>query len=394
MPSCSQPPEFPITPKLAAAIRLFLHSQLFITPPSPTHPFTNQTVIITGANRGLGLEAARHFHRLNCARLILAVRTVEKGHAAKEDILSSAERSHANSTSAPAPASASAPESDAAARIHVWPLDLRSTASTIAFADRVKRELDRVDVFVASAGVSTAAFELVEGVEQVVQVNVLNTCLLVLLLLPKLQEYTAVGGDSVPHLVVVASDAHRLTSFPEVNVPDLYLGMSGREGFDQFHRYNATKLIQVLFIRELVARLTKRANAKIRLPLPIPSSPPTPTSTPTAEADAGATPPVIINLVNPGLSSTTSDGKPFPLHVRIFRRILSRTVEVGSRTLVLAASAPASSHGEYQSDGANQDVEAWIYSYVGQRVQVKVFEQTMRILEGRCPGVARGVGLE
>jgi hypothetical protein len=153
--------------------------------------------------------------------------------------------------------------------------------------------------------------------------------------------------------------------------------------------YCATKLIQVLFVRELVARLGQKTNAKM-LEKRSPNPPPAP-ATPEAEAP----PPVIINLVNPGFCSTTlgSDGKPFPLLVRIIRGFLDRTVEVGSRTLVLAASAPASSHGEFQSDGANQDVEAWIYEDVGRRAQVKVFEQTMRVLEERWPGVAREVGL-
>jgi NAD(P)-dependent dehydrogenase (short-subunit alcohol dehydrogenase family) len=226
MSSCAQqPPEFPITHNIGAAIRLLFHSQLFITPPAPTQTFTNQTVIITGANRGVGLEAARHFYRLDCARLILAVRDVERGQVAKENILSSVE-SRARS------------ESDTAA-IEVWYLDLRSTESTIAFADRVKTELDRVDVLVENAGIHTGVYELVEGVGSAVQVNILNTCLLALLLLPKLEENSGKrdSSGSVPHLVVVSSEAHRYTSFPEINEPDLYEGMKGRElGWEKFPR--------------------------------------------------------------------------------------------------------------------------------------------------------------
>lgn len=131
-----------------------------------------------------------------------------------------------------------------------------------------------------------------------------------------------------------------------------------------YYRYQATKLMEVLFTRELVARL-------------------------------GSSTRVIINLVNPGLCTSNlerNSGKPSVV-LRLVRRILDRTTEVGSRTLVLGASAPASSHGEFQSDGANQDVEAWIYTEVGQRAQKKVFEQTLQILEARKSGIAHEAGL-
>lgn len=43
---------------------------------------SSKTVIITGANGGLGLEAAKHFASMNAARLILACRNKEKGEEA------------------------------------------------------------------------------------------------------------------------------------------------------------------------------------------------------------------------------------------------------------------------------------------------------------------------
>ncbi|GKZ28946.1 hypothetical protein AbraIFM66950_001904 [Aspergillus brasiliensis] len=344
--------EFPITPNLGAGLRLFFHSQLFVTPPTPTTSFADQTIIITGSNTGLGLEAARHFYRLNCARLILAVRTVSKGEAAKEDILRTAVQQRTD-----------------AEAIEVWPLNLSSTESTLAFADRVQSELPRVDILVENAGINTADWVLTEGYEQTVQVNVLNTFLLALSLLPKLTDTKTVFPDSQPHLVIVSSEAHRLTTFPEINPPDLYAQLNNMADFSQQPRYQATKLIEILFTRELVARLKSTATT--------------------------TTPPVIINLVNPGLCTSDLDrrGSQPPLLVRILRRILDRTTEVGGRTLVLAASAPVPSHGEFQSDGANQDVESWIYTDVGRRAQKKVFDQTLKILETRKPGIAHEAGL-
>ena len=340
--------EFPIQPNIGGGIKTFLYSQLFGTPVYPTASFAGQTVVVTGSNVGLGLEAARHFYRLGAAKLILAVRTISKGQIAKEDIAKSI------------------PSRTDADSIEVWPLDQASTQSTLAFAERIRSDLPRVDVAVLNAGVNNKTFELSEGYEQMTQVNVLNTLLLALTLLPKMNDTRTTFPQSSPHLVVVSSEAHRLTRFNEINAPDLYAKLSDETSYSQQPRYQVSKLLEVLLIRELVARLK-------------PTTPPA----------------VIINLVNPGLCSSTlgrSDAPP-PVPARIVRRILDRTTEVGARTYVLAASAPASSHGEFQSDGKNQDVEGWIYTDVGRGVQRKVWEETVRVLEGKKPGVLREVGL-
>ncbi|KAK4032091.1 retinol dehydrogenase 14 [Parachaetomium inaequale] len=359
-----QPLEFPIQPKLGHSIGVFLCSQLFRTPAYPTNSFAGQTVIVTGSNAGLGLEAARHFYRLGAARLILAVRTVSKGQAAKEDIA----RSITSQTDADS--------------IEVWPLDQSSTPSTLAFAERVRTGLPRVDVVVLNAGLNNPTFQLSdEGYEQTVQVNVLNTFLLALALLPKLNHTKANFSDSTPHLTVISSEAHRLTSFPEINAPDLYAKLNEERAYAQQPRYQVSKLLEVLLVRELVARLKLKSAAA-------------------SESESNSNnkaPPVIINLVNPGLCNSTlgssPDAKPPSLLVRLLRGVLDRTTEVGARTYVLAASALAGSHGEFQSDGLNQEVEAWIYTDVGRRVQRKVWEQTVRVLEARRPGILEGVGL-
>jgi NAD(P)-dependent dehydrogenase (short-subunit alcohol dehydrogenase family) len=67
----------------------FLKSQLFFRLPYPTSNFGGQTVVVTGSNTGLGLEAARHIVRLGADKVILAVRNTSKGEAAAQDILAS-----------------------------------------------------------------------------------------------------------------------------------------------------------------------------------------------------------------------------------------------------------------------------------------------------------------
>lgn len=57
------------------------------------------------------------------------------------------------------------------------------------------------------------------------------------------------------------------------------------------------------------------------------------------------------------------------------------------------ASAGPESHGEYTSDSEIQKVEEWIYSDMGKRAQKKVFEQTMKVLETRKPGLGKEVSV-
>ena len=192
-----------------------LWSQLFFTPPYPTADFSGQTVIVTGSNVGLGLEAARHVARLNCAKLILAVRNVSKGEQAKESILASTKRT-----------------SDC---VEVWPLDLSSSESVKAFAKRAEG-LERVDVLVENAGLSAGGWEVMEGMESSVQVNVINTFLLALLMLPKLRA-TGERFGTTPHLEIVSSEAHFMASFKERNEDDIYAKLNDEKAFDLFERY-------------------------------------------------------------------------------------------------------------------------------------------------------------
>lgn len=93
---------------------------------------TGRVVIVTGANTGLGLEAARHFAVMKPEKLILAVRTLDKGEEAKQSILTSA------------------PTAD----IEVWKLDMASFASVKSFAARAKKDLPRLDLLLLNAGIA------------------------------------------------------------------------------------------------------------------------------------------------------------------------------------------------------------------------------------------------
>ena len=61
----------------------FIKAQMTKIPRVTPVNLSASTVLITGANTGLGLEAAREVLPSNPKRLILAVRSVEKGNMAK-----------------------------------------------------------------------------------------------------------------------------------------------------------------------------------------------------------------------------------------------------------------------------------------------------------------------
>lgn len=168
-----------------------LKSQLFTTLPLPTTSYSSKTVIITGANGGLGLEAARHYVRLGAGRVIMACRSTERGEAAK--------------------ASIALPASNQTV-IEVWPLDLCSFESVKAFCKRAQKDLDRLDVLLLNAGIAMGDFELSEGYETTITTNVIATFFVGVKLLPLLRR-TGIERNEESHLTVVASEAHYFVSF-------------------------------------------------------------------------------------------------------------------------------------------------------------------------------------
>ena len=184
----------------------FRRSQLELKLPYPTHDFSGQTIIVTGANVGLGFEAARHFTRLNAAKVILAVRSESKGAAAKADIESTTKRSGV---------------------VEVYPLDLSSYASVKQFAAKVS-ELPRVDVLLENAGIAMAEYSTMEDNESTITVNVVSTFLLAVLLLPTLRKSAQEFGI-VPRICIVSSGVHARTKFAEWKADDMFATLNGKD---------------------------------------------------------------------------------------------------------------------------------------------------------------------
>lgn len=143
------------------------------------------TYIVTGANTGLGLEAARHLVQLGATKVIMGVRNVAAGEEARAGI------------------QGTTGISDVA---EVWALDLSSYSSVKAFAKRAIEELERIDALIENAAVAMSKRVVAEGHTLPITVNVYSTFLLAVLLLPKMSENSKQFGIT-PHLTIVTSSA-------------------------------------------------------------------------------------------------------------------------------------------------------------------------------------------
>lgn len=316
----------------------FLYSQLLKQLPYPTGSYAGKTIVITGSNVGLGKEAARHFVRMGAGKLILAVRNLEKGNSAKIDIESTT--------------------NCAKDVIHVWEVDMASYTSVESFAARVNAELDRVDIFLANAGIAPGKYAMAEDNEASITVNFVSTFLLVALVVPKLKS-TASLYTTRPTLTIVSSDVHGHTMFPQKSAPDgKILSTVNDKAVAEKHwneQYPVSKLLGVFCVRALAARY--------------PSS----------------NFPVTVNCVNPGLchSELGRDIPTFPFW--LIKLVLARSTEVGSRTLVHAASQDGASHGQYMSDCNTGTPSSFVTSKEGQQAQERVWNELVTKLEAIKP---------
>jgi NAD(P)-dependent dehydrogenase (short-subunit alcohol dehydrogenase family) len=212
----------------------FIKRQFISYPPIPTVSFEGKTAIVTGSNVGLGLEACRYLVRLGASQVIIACRNTEKGEAVAKDIQAS--------TSCPSET------------LKVWYLDMSSYASIEAFAERAKTELPRLDVLLLNAGIGTRTFRVAEGIEEVINTNVVSLSLLAFLLHPKLHE-SAVKYNMESHITATGSELYEVAKFQESNVPDgqNFATLNDKSKANMSDRYNVSKLILLFFIKELAS---------------------------------------------------------------------------------------------------------------------------------------------
>lgn len=282
-----------------------VRSQLFARIPYPTPDFTGQTVIVTGSNTGLGLEAARHLVRLG-AKVILGVRTLSKGEAAAADILRSCNVS--------------------ASHIAVWQLDMSHHGSIQAFAKRAST-LEQLDAVILNAGVLHMDWSEINGVESHIAVNVIGTALLELLILPVLQHSARKTGKR-GRMTVVGSDTMYTARPEDLLTPDPILDKLNTKGaINASPYYPMSKLLMFYMNRRIASDhpVDGRSN-------------------------------VIITVMTPGacVSDIFRDEVSLlqKIVMTIGSKLFARTTEVGGRTLVDAIKpemAPIA-HGKFLMD--------------------------------------------
>ncbi|KAB5536208.1 hypothetical protein GE09DRAFT_1249901 [Coniochaeta sp. 2T2.1] len=305
---------FDISPERRASSLHYYYRQLIVTPPPVTKrdaDLTGKTAIITGANGGIGLEVARQLLDLG-AKVIITTRSVSKGEAARQELSKGRDL----------------PSQDA---IQVWPLDLSSYDSILAFVERAKI-LDNLDIAVLNAGVFKLAetFDPATGYEEAVQVNYLSTILLTILLLPIMKAKNSRNSTPI------------LPAFKEKV-----------QHWDFAENYRTSKLLGQLFLTELAKRVD-------------PSD-------------------VVLDWANPGFCTSDLGRETSGLIRFLFRiqkTVLAWPCEKGARTLVHAVTTLGrDAHGQFVEDAKIQPGPVLIYKPEGSRLAKQLYEDTLAELE-------------
>jgi NAD(P)-dependent dehydrogenase (short-subunit alcohol dehydrogenase family) len=187
---------------------------------------SGKTAIVTGANSGIGFEAADALAAKSAA-VVLACRNKERGAAAFERIL----RRHP------------------AAKAEVIRLDLEKLSSVRGFAREFADRFDRLDILINNAGImAVPRGRTADGFERQFGVNHLGHFALTGLLIDRILQ--APGA----RVVTVSSASHPFTGIDFGN-------LNGEKSYGRWRAYVQSKLANLLFMFELQRRF-ERAGAR------------------------------------------------------------------------------------------------------------------------------------
>jgi NAD(P)-dependent dehydrogenase (short-subunit alcohol dehydrogenase family) len=184
---------------------------------------TGRVAVITGANTGIGYEAAAVLARRG-AHVVLAVRNLDKGKAAAERITTAT------------------PHAD----VTLQKLDLTSLDSIRAAADDLRAAYRGIDLLINNAGVmTTPKTTTADGFELQFGTNHLGHFALTGQLLDNM---LPVEGSRV---VTISSNGHR---FGSIDFADL----QSERSYNRLRAYGQAKLANLLFTYELNRRLSQK----------------------------------------------------------------------------------------------------------------------------------------
>jgi NAD(P)-dependent dehydrogenase (short-subunit alcohol dehydrogenase family) len=185
-----------------------------------------KTVVVTGANSGIGFETAAALSEMG-ARVLVTARNADKGRSAVGRIA----------------ARADAAGKGGSAQLVVF--DLANLASVRRGAEEILQQAPRLDVLVNNAGlVLSERAETVDGLEATFATNHLGPFLLTGLL------FDRIGASAPARIVNVASTAH---SAARKGIP--FDDLQSERRYRTMRVYGQSKLANILFTLELARRL-------------------------------------------------------------------------------------------------------------------------------------------
>lgn len=186
----------------------------------------NKTVIITGANSGIGKAAAMQLAAAG-ANVVMACRSLERGQRALEDV----KKASGNP------------------QVELMQLDLASQAGIRQFAADFLASHPRLDVLIHNAAnfdhTLKQATLTADGVETIFATNHVGPFLLTHLLLERLK------ASAPSRIITVASKG--LMVYPTLDIE--FDNLNGERRFSPQHAYYHSKLAQIMFTYDLAERL-------------------------------------------------------------------------------------------------------------------------------------------
>ena len=258
-----------------------------------------KTALVTGANSGIGYQAALELAR-HGAYVLMGCRNAAKGQAALERLQREAPGASAE----------------------VVELDMASRASIRAFASAFAARGVPLDVLINNAGVmALPKRELTaDGFERQVGTNHLGHFALTGLLMPQLL------GAAAPRVVTVASLAHRDGKIDFEN-------LQSERGYKPWGAYGTSKLANILFAKELDRRARVAHSRLLSL------------------------------AVHPGVSTTSifvngpGENNLKAIAVKLLAPVMMQKDDAGALPTLYAATSPDAHGGEYIGPDGFQELK-------------------------------------
>lgn len=190
------------------------------------YDLSQKTIIITGANSGIGKAAAIQLARCN-ATVIMACRSIERGTAAVEEVKKASQNQ----------------------KVELIQVDLASQASIRQFVKEFTTRHSRLDVLIHNAANFDHTLKkpvlTADGVETIFATNHIGIFLMTHLLLDTLK------ASAPSRIITVASKGLTVYPFLDIEFDNLY----GEKKFTTQHAYYHSKLAQVMYSYALAEKL-------------------------------------------------------------------------------------------------------------------------------------------